>query len=53
MNKKEEMMERRRKRHEKEMVPLPLRVLLLVGFSPLILLAIGGNMIFKAMRKKR
>ena len=46
-------MERRRKRHEKEMIPLALRVVLLIGFSPLILVAIGGNIIYKALRKRR
>lgn len=45
-------MERRRKRHEKDMIPLPLRALLLFGLSPLILLAIGGNMIYKSIRKR-
>ena len=53
MNKKEERMKRRRERHEKEMIPLPLRAVLLIGLSPLILLAIGGNIIYKSIRKRR
>ena len=51
--KRYEMLERSRNRHGKDTIPLPFKVFLLLGFSPLLLLAIGGNMIYKAIRKKR
>ena len=52
-NKKQEMEGRRVRRHAQGMLPLPLRGLIILGLSPLILLAIGGNMIYKAIMRRR